>query len=226
MLKRSIMLFSKFFSFFLIFTLLTIDAEAQIQLEIKQQNILETVNPAAFPLLKASLKASVNGQSHIILPNELLIVDDNRSSRAINIAPPDNLGYQIITWITRSQSVAETTEFVFTNTNQTVSILGKHRRDNGCQLRFCDPFYEQIRELYFGTVKPGQTEASTIMVRAVSSNKDASKKELTTRLDSIRFSSPDFSIRWIGSYVSTNPPPVGLAPSTGYFFDIVFFIVY
>ena len=74
MLKRSIMLFSKFFSFFLIFTLLTIDAEAQIQLEIKQQNILETVNPAAFPLLKASLKASVNGQSHIILPNELLIV--------------------------------------------------------------------------------------------------------------------------------------------------------
>ena len=222
MLKRSIMLFSKFFSFFLIFTLLTIDAEAQIQLEIKQQNILETVNPAAFPLLKASLKASVNGQSHIILPNELLIVDDNRSSRAINIAPPDNLGYQVITWITRSQSVAETTEFVFTNTNQTVSILGKHRRDNGCQLRFCDPFYEQIRELYFGTVKPGQTEASTIMVRAVSSNKDASKKELTTRLDSIRFSSPDFSIRWIGSYVSTNPPPVGLAPSTGYFFDIVF----
>lgn len=79
------MLFSKIFLLFLIFTLFIVDAEAQIQLEIKQQNILETVNPAAFPLLKASLKATINGQSHIILPNELLIVDDNRSSRAINI---------------------------------------------------------------------------------------------------------------------------------------------
>jgi WD40 repeat protein len=222
MFKRSIMLFSKLFSILCIFTLCIVDAEAQIQLEIKQQNIYETVNPIAFPLLKASLKATVNGQSHIIIPQELLIVDDNRSSKAISIAAPDNQGFQAITWITRSQSVAPITEFVFTYSNQTTSILGKHNRDNGCQVRFCDPFYEQIRELYFGTVKPGQTEASTIMVRAISSNKDASKKELTTRLDSIRFSSPDFSIRWIGSYVSTNPPPVGLAPSTGYFFDIVF----
>jgi WD40 repeat protein len=222
MFKRSIMLFSKLFSILCIFTLCIVDAEAQIQLEIKQQNIYETVNPIAFPLLKASLKATVKGQSHIIIPQELLIVDDNRSSKAISIAAPDNQGFQAITWITRSQSVAPITEFVFTYSNQTTSILGKHNRDNGCQVRFCDPFYEQIRELYFGTVKPGQTEASTIMVRAISSNKDASKKELTTRLDSIRFSSPDFSIRWIGSYVSTNPPPVGLAPSTGYFFDIVF----
>jgi len=155
--------------------------------------------------------------------SELSIVESNFSSKAISVAQPDGQGYQEVTWMTRSEGANRAEFIIATNTGTGSSPLGKHDRGNISQMRFCDPFGIQIEEFNFGSaVLPGSSDYTTLLVRAIAAKKNNRGVEVNTQLDSITFSSPDFSYRWIGSYVSTQPPPVGIAASTGYYFDIIF----
>ena len=187
--------------------------------ELRPQFI--TIDTADYPVLHAWLRATNKGSSYSFSTNELTIVEGNLSTKAITIASPDPQGYQKVSWVTRSQG-ANRAEFVVSTSLGTHSVLGKHDRGSISQVRFCDPFSVQIDEFNFGSVPEGFQEYTTLLVKAIASKKNDRGIELSTSLDSITFSSPDFSYRWIGSYVSINPPPVGLSPAVGYYFDIVF----
>lgn len=187
--------------------------------ELRPQFI--TIDTADYPFLHAWLRATNNGTPYSFSTKELTIVEGNLSTKAITIASPDAEGFQKISWITRSQG-ANRAEFVVSTNIGTSSVLGRHDRGGISQVRFCDPFSMQIDEFNFGSVPLGFQEYTTLLVKAIASKKNDSGIEISTRLDSITFSHPDFSYRWIGSYVSTNPPPVGLSPAVGYYFDILF----
>ncbi|MFN4988651.1 MAG: WD40 repeat domain-containing protein [Ignavibacteria bacterium] len=182
-----------------------------------------TIDTLNYPLLRAWLRANVNGSPYTFGKSELSIVESNFSSKAISVAQPDGQGYQEVTWMTRSEGANRAEFIIATNTGTGSSPLGKHDRGNISQMRFCDPFGIQIEEFNFGSaVLPGSSDYTTLLVRAIAAKKNNRGVEVNTQLDSITFSSPDFSYRWIGSYVSTQPPPVGIAASTGYYFDIIF----
>ena len=199
-------------------------ALAQVSVEIRDLRpngiTIDTLN---YPVLRAWLRANVNGNPYAFAKSELSIIESNFSSKAISVGQPDAQGYQEVIWMTRSEGANRAEFIIATNTGTGSSPLGKHDRGNISQVRFCDPFGIQIEEFNFGSaVMPGSSDYTTLLVRAIASKKNNRGVEESTQLDSITFSNPDFSYRWIGSYVSTNPPPVGLSPAVGYYFDIIF----
>lgn len=209
-----------FTTFFLMLT----SALAQVSVEIRDLRpngiTIDTLN---YPLLRAWLRVNVNGSPYAFTKSELSIIESNFSSKAISVAQPDGQGYQEVQWMTRSEGANRAEFIIATNNGTGTSPLGKHDRGNISQMRFCDPFGIQIEEFNFGSaVLPGSSDYTTLLVRAIAAKKNNRGVEVNTQLDSITFSSPDFSYRWIGSYVSTQPPPVGIAASTGYYFDIIF----
>jgi len=198
-------------------------AFSQVSVEIRElrPNGI-TIDTANYPVLRAWLKVMAKGKSYTCTASELSIIESNFSSKAISVGQPDKQGFQEISWMTRSEG-ANRAEFIVATLDGTGSVFGKHDRGNISQMRICDPFGIQIEEFNFGSaVLPGSSDYTTLLVRAIASKKNDRGIELNTQLDSITFSNPDFSYRWIGSYVSTQNPPVGIAPSTGYYFEIIF----
>ena len=203
----------------ILFTLLSLcavlQASAQTTIELKP------IDAADYPKLHVSVKVTSNGASHTLQIPELTIIESNRSTQAFQISPIDAQGWQKVSWYTRSEGANQTT-FIASVNNSTASANGSHGLADICQIRFCDPFGEPIKEFNFGALLPGQSDYTTFLARAVVSKKNSRGVEQSTILDSITFSSPDFSYRWIGSYISTQKPPVGLAPAVGYYFDVIF----
>ena len=195
---------------------------SQVRVEIRElRPIFITIDTADYPIMRAWLRVSANGSPYTFSKSELTIIESNFSSKATTVSIPDAQGYQEVSWITRSEG-GNRAEFVVSTNAGTGSTLGRHDRSGISQVRFCDPFSVQIEEFNFGSVPEGYQEYTTLLVKAFGSKKDSRGIERSTSLDSITFSHPDFSYRWIGSYVSTNPPPVGLSPAVGYYFDIIF----
>jgi WD40 repeat protein len=205
-------------SFFAIVT--TTFSQVRVEIRELRPNFI-TIDTADYPVLRALLRTSANGTPYTFSSSELTIIESNLSTKATSVSAPDAQGYQEVTWITRSEG-GNRAEFVVSTNAGTGSTLGRHDRDGISQVRFCDPFSVQIEEFNFGSVAEGYQEYTTLLVKAIGSKKNSRGIEVSTNLDSITFSHPDFSYRWIGSYVSTNPPPVGLSPAVGYYFDIIF----
>jgi len=205
-------------SFFAIIT----TSYSQVRVEIRElrPNFI-TIDTADYPVLRAMLRTTANGAPYTFSSSELTIIESNFSTKATSVSAQDAQGYQEVTWITRSEG-GNRAEFVVSTNAGTGSTLGRHDRGGISQVRFCDPFSVQIEEFNFGSVPEGFQEYTTLLVKAFGSKKNSRGIEVSTNLDSITFSHPDFSYRWIGSYVSTNPPPVGLSPAVGYYFDIIF----
>lgn len=83
-------------------------ALAQVSVEIRDLRpngiTIDTLN---YPLLRAWLRANVNGSPYTFGKSELSIVESNFSSKAISVAQPDGQGYQEVTWMTRSEEQIE-----------------------------------------------------------------------------------------------------------------------
>jgi hypothetical protein len=202
---------------------------AQLSLNLASaSDPLQTVDASQFPLMRSRIRATLGGNPIVLKKADILITDYYKTTYPLSIASPDASGYQAITWYSRSEGVkreneiiTNTTTFTITYNGESAAISGLNRRDNMSQIRFRDAFYNLIQEVYFGTVRKGQSEGTTIQVAAAAAKKDNFGREIATRLDSIVPSNPDFKIRWIGNYLSTSPPPIGMASAEGYYFDII-----
>lgn len=176
-----------------------------------------------------SLKIQLRKDSIPIKLNkeQIYVVENNNVSRAIDITPPDALGYQVIRWNLSSINISSPTVVVFIDSNviyKKYSVASNLSDDelSTSFIKFVDNQRNIIKELKFGNV-PIDKYTNKGGEVIVSKNRTRNGISLPVRIDSVGTTHNDFKYLWLGSNINTNQPPVDIISPFPYSYEVIFF---
>ncbi|TAL69507.1 MAG: hypothetical protein EPN82_06645 [Bacteroidetes bacterium] len=176
------------------------------------------VDTTKYPMLHVRLKATQDGNPILIQIPNILIVQNNKTTKPLKIVTYGNDWYDIY-W----NSIMEGgISIICVNGKESARISAPANLYLLPTLNIKSTKSAEIPDVYFGEVSPGNSSTITVNVIAQVGEHDSTGRELNLWLDSIRTFSNVFSTEWEGSFINTKPPPVSLFPIFRYRVNLIY----
>jgi len=189
---------------------------AQLSVQLANQDAFgRKVDASRYPICKVTARAT-NGATAVPLDiNNIYFVQNGQRALPFRVQPAANNFYDIF-FNSRSEG-SSTVEVIVTHQGNAESAIGKFDSTRLCLVRFMDAGRNPIKEVTFDNLS-----SLPMIVQAFVGKTNPDGTQTNVTLDSLSISSPNFSIRWVGSSLSTKEPPVEMQPG----FENYFYIDY
>ena len=189
---------------------------AQLSVQLANQDAFgRKVDASRYPICKVTARATNGAAAVPIDINNIYFVQNGQRALPFRVQPSANNFYDIF-FNSRSEG-SSTVEVIVTNQGNAESATGKFDSTRLCLVRFMDAGRNPIKEVTFDNLS-----SLPMIVQAFVGKTNPDGTQTNVMLDSLSISSPDFSIRWVGSSLSTKEPPVEMQPG----FENYFYIDY
>ncbi len=217
--------------------LLPLNAQLITQLEVQSLPDI-TIDATNFPHVSARIRANYNGSAYALSTNEILIQEDNRTTRPQSVSAPNGAGFQTIEWLSTLRGVqrdpSSTVENPVGFNPATIYVIvdGQVSREQALQRRYDPPLVrflaldpeltDVLPDVHFGTVAPGQDSVVSVYVQLQSAER-VNDRELPITVDSVSISGDQFSWKWMGAAIDRNDQfPITIVSPFRYRIEVTF----
>lgn len=187
---------------------------AQLSVQLANQDAFgRKVDASRYPICKVTARATNGATSIPIDLNNIYFVQNGQRALPFRVQPAANNYYDVF-FNSRSEG-SSSVEVIVTHQGNAESSIGRFDSTRLCLVRFLDAGKNPIKEVKFDNLS-----SLPMIVQAFVGKTNPDGTQTTVLLDSLSISSPDFSIRWVGSAISQKEPPVEMQPGFENFFYI------
>lgn len=203
-----------------VFMVSFIPAYGQLSIQLANQDAFgRKVDASNYPICKVTVRAT-NGATPVpINVNNIYFTQNGQRALPFRVQPANNNFYDVF-FNSRTEG-SNDVEVIVTNQGFAESASGSFDSTRLCLVRFIDAVNRNpVKEITFPFPTVGDTINLFMIVQAFVGKTNPDGTQTQVRLDSLGVSSPDFSIRWIGSALSSKEPPVDMQPGFENYFEI------
>lgn len=199
-----------------------IPAYAQLSIQLANQDAFgRKVEASNYPICKVTVRATNGAIPVPINVNNIYFTQNGQRALPFRVQPANNNFYDVF-FNSRTEG-SNDVEVIVTNQGFAESASGSFDSTRLCLVRFLDAINRNpVKEITFPFPTVGDTINLFMIVQAFVGKTNPDGTQTQVRLDSIGVSSDEFSIRWIGSSLSSKEPPVDIQPGFENFFEIKF----
>lgn len=202
---------------------------AQMEIDLRPIQLFYNVNTDNYPEFESFVRVTLNGEPITLNTGEIVIQEEHRSARPFEVSSPDADGFQNIKWYgSKSDYSMQFSATIFVTRNEITERENlRGFIDNPARLEITNPSLNPVKEIVFDPTPPGIYATTQIRIRGATDAMGGVQTPVF--LNSVDFSDPRFTYKWLGSpqpgstppYDSI-PPPRDLSAGTRYWINLYY----
>ncbi len=194
-------------------------ADLQLQLKVLNEANKNTIETNTYPVYYAYVKAIQGGAAVTLTKDNVILVQDNFTSRPFEVTVPDEQQWQKVSWYAALSEYDRIDVYGFIN-GDAATVKGRLIDKGMNVLSFSDADYNELFELNMGSVNSGEQSMKMVQMSIARTMKIGEIEQPIT-IDSIVMAKP-FYYKWLGASINQNPPPTKMEPGFMYRFFTYF----